>query len=495
MNDIQYETLADGVKLEDIATDINNRIVLRRIMRNDINSLYIQNRHDDDSDDDDSDNEEDGMYYPEGTKDMGWLGYFSGKNDQLKELCFKHFTLPSGISIAEVLEPFFKGVINNKSIHTLNFDGMDLLDGRVFTLMDPFLKSNTNLDVFHIENCLLAAEGSRLLALAIGSCTNLREISIISTDISDEGLVDIITSLSMHPHLHYLDLDGNQLQTNGCKALSTLLKCSVTKLETLDLCRNEINDEGIDALVPALKSCYHLKSLVLNTNQSITSRGWQQLATILETPNSSLTDLPMMGNLKNNTDDETLAIFARSLITNHTMKRLSFSGLTPSKQGIFSKLICDTSSVNATFLSNHTLSNLGYIPNMSNRDPMQILLDLNHRKNKEEVAIIKILQHHNDFDMTPFFEWEFKVLPLMIDWFTRASSITIMPVGNWHIRRVELSSIYQFVRGMPLLYVETRLRKELEDIKASRAQMKEERISLDHRERGLGVMPNLSTFL
>ena len=37
----------------------------------------------------------------------------------------------------------------------------------------------------------------------------------------------------------------------------------------------------------------------------------------------------------------------------------------------------------------------------------------------------------------------------------------------------KLSSIYQFVRGMPLLYVETVLRKELEDIKVAQAQMKE----------------------
>ena len=34
--------------------------------------------------------------------------------------------------------------------------------------------------------------------------------------------------------------------------------------------------------------------------------------------------------------------------------------------------------------------------------------------------------------------------------------------------------MYQFVRGMPVLYVETRLRKELEDIKAEEKQMEEE---------------------
>ena len=72
-----------------------------------------------------------------------------------------------------------------------------------------------------------------------------------------------------------------------------------------------------------------------------------------------------------------------------------------------------------------------------------------------------------------FFEWEFKVLPLMIDWFERASSIIMPENYEPNIGPRKLSSIYQFVRGMPLLYVETVLRKELEDIKVAQAQMKE----------------------
>ena len=48
-----------------------------------------------------------------------------------------------------------------------------------------------------------------------------------------------------------------------------------------------------------------------------------------------------------------------------------------------------------------------------------------------------------------------------------------------NIERRKISSIYQFVRGMPLLYVETRLRKELEDIKAEEKQMEDEQLLLD----------------
>ena len=43
--------------------------------------------------------------------------------------------------------------------------------------------------------------------------------------------------------------------------------------------------------------------------------------------------------------------------------------------------------------------------------------------------MIKILLSHNDFDMQPFFKWEFKVLPLVIKWFERAASSVTMPNG------------------------------------------------------------------
>ena len=99
---------------------------------------------------------------------------------------------------------------------------------------------------------------------------------------------------------------------------------------------------------------------------------------------------------------------------------------------------------------------------------------MNRRDDKKEVATIKILQTHDDFDMQPFFEWEFKVLPMVIDWLERASGFEMPPNFEPNIDGRKLSTVYQFVRGLPLVYVESRLRKELEDIKAEESQMEED---------------------
>ena len=458
MNTIQmYDAQADSIKIEDIAANYNNRVILRRIKRNSPEALWIQNHHDADGEDCED-------YVPESANDMGWLGYFIGKNNQMEALIITPFTPPSGSSVMDVLEPFLTGVNNNRSITHLVFRELqfDLLDGKAFTMLSSFFKNNNNLTKLEISNCTLGVKGPRLLALAIGSNKHksFQNITLSGTIITSKELVDIITALSVHPHLQHLNLDGNCLDHNSCKALATLLQNSATELQVLDLSNNEIDDAGVKALVPALKNCSHLETLRFNHNSSITTKGWQQFATVLEAPNSNLEELIIE---RNNVDDEAVAKFASALVNNHSLKTFNLGRMNWSTDGhfAFSKLVCNTASVNSTFLSNHTLRHVTVLSDVSS----QPILVLNKRRDKKEVAIIKVLQYHNDFDMTPFFEWEFKVLPLMIDWFKRASAITRMPTScGRRIRPTKLSSIYQFVRGMPLLYVETCQRKELKTI-------------------------------
>ena len=467
-----YEAQADTINVDDIATNSNNRIVMRRIKRNEAkfadDELWIQNQHNDYGEDCTE-------YVPEGAYDMGWLGYFIGKNEHLEHLYIMPFEPTSGASVRDVIVPFFRGVSRNKSIRRIDFTNTDLLEGKVFTMLTPFFRHNHNLTDINIEECDFGDEGCRLFALAIGSSTNksLKKVKLENNNITDEGMVDIITALSMYPHLKHLDLDGNHLSKNGCAALATLVRCSATDLQRLFISRTDIGDDGIEALVPALATCSRLRRLLISDNPSITTRGWQRLATILEAP---YTDLICLDVGQNNVDDEAVAAFASALTNNHTLQTLSMNN-NPSITAVgweaFSRVLCDMSSINATFLSNHTLQSVGDIASLSNI-VMQRFLDLNARDNKKEVVAIKILQCHSDFDMLPFFEWEFKVLPLVLSWLERASSFTMLRGLRQNIERRKLSTIYQFVRGMPLLYVETRLRKELEDIKVAESQLEEE---------------------
>ena len=310
---VRYDAQADDISVDDIAVDINNQISLSRLRRNDadaenIVSLWIQNENEHDED-----WEEDCMYYiPEGAYDMGWLGYFVGKNEHLQELHIRPFIPTSGSTVRDVMEPFFRGLSSNKSIQEIYFSGVDLLGGEVFTVLGSFFRDNHNLTAININNCDFGDEGCRLFALALGSSTNkcLKTVELDSNNIAEEGMVGIITALSMHPHLKQLALDRNRLGKNGCVALATLLRSSAKELQYLCLARNNIGDEEIEALVPALTNFNQLMTLSLTNNPSITTRGWQSFATVLEAPNSHLAELYIY---RNNIDDDAVASFFRVL--------------------------------------------------------------------------------------------------------------------------------------------------------------------------------------
>ena len=79
--------------------------------------------------------------------------------------------------------------------------------------------------------------------------------------------------------------------------------------------------------------------------------------------------------------------------------------------------------------------------------------------------MIKILQHHSHFDMQPFFEWEFKFLPIMINWFTKATTRLDTSFVE-KINKMKLSVTYDFIKEFPMLYIESVTRKEIAECAA-----------------------------
>eukprot|EP00579_Thalassiosira_antarctica_P031078 CAMPEP_0202033884 /NCGR_PEP_ID=MMETSP0905-20130828/66276_1 /ASSEMBLY_ACC=CAM_ASM_000554 /TAXON_ID=420261 /ORGANISM="Thalassiosira antarctica, Strain CCMP982" /LENGTH=476 /DNA_ID=CAMNT_0048597797 /DNA_START=166 /DNA_END=1596 /DNA_ORIENTATION=- len=391
------------------------------------------------------------VFIPTCLRELGWLGYFIGNN-----------TICSGI------EKFCRGLSRNRSIQTITF--RYLSDGETFQMMSQFFKRNHNLMEIEVRESALGAEGSRLLSLAIGGCSkSLTRFALSLYEdrrIGDVELVDIIVSLSMHPQLEKLGFSAI-FGRNESMALATLLRWTTIELQSLDLNNNEIDDEGLEALVGALANGNKLRKLIL-CNNFIRARGWRAISTLLASPNCNLEQVFFTDNRIN---DEGAVIFASVLANNCKLKRLALSynaAITAEGWAAFSKLLCNTSSVNKTFLSNHTLQDMGgrdatVPPDVSS------YLDLNTGTDKKQVAIIKILQNHHHFNMQPLFEWDFKALPLVIGWFERAAAC---PTDfNANIGNRKLSSIYQFIRGIPPLYIESRLNQELSEVCATEMKL------------------------
>jgi len=368
---------------------------------------------------------------------------------------------------------------------------------KLIDLFKGYKQTITNINMF---NEPVGNDELRVFTLALGGC-------YWESNIPKGAMVDTIMAMKMHPHLINLDLDDNHLNKHACTALANLLQLPTAKIETLRLRNTGITDEGLNELLPGIIHCPTLDLLEFENNDAITSQGWQAFAEMFKDPNCKCREISLSGT---HFDNAAGIAFAEALVHNCTLDQLfmgyTMRSFTPETWMAFTKLLCNTSSINATYQSNHKLwieiLDGGYTGTLNG-------------DNKKHVAMNKILKHHAHFDMTPFFEWEFKVLPLVIKWFEEAALCQhdmeaednpnyihpcpdLLPEVEVNVERSKLSSIYQFVRAMPQLYVETGLRRELEDIKSDLARLQERKdINLVHtldylRKRKDGIMERLS---
>jgi len=333
-------------------------------------------------------------------------------------------------------------------------------------MLGDFFKKNDGLIALYIRESEIGADTIRHLSLALGSCNeSLKSIFFngchgelnghMYQPINDDITADIIEACTQ-PHLKIIELSLIQMNVgrNSCAAVAPLLHKS---LQYLDIRTNNVDDVGVDRLIHDMNGS-NLRELNISNNRSITVK---KLATMLKMPGIKLENLVM--SIDNIGVDEGALIIANALAGNCTLKNLHIGNvwsITAEGWTPFSKLLCDTSSVNKTYLSNHTLADLSPHTSYSNiPNHIQSLLDLNKNENKGQIATRKILKHHSHFNVQPFFEWEFKVLPLLINWFANAATITTE--YEERIKKMKLSVVYEFIKEFPMLYIEPMTRKEV----------------------------------
>ena len=450
--------------------------------------------------------------------DLGWLGYFIGRSRQLKDLSiFFDTTLQGdpGLSLPQV-DALVQGISLNRSITRLGIHGE--LGDILLQRLDQFLRGNMKLAHLHVLGFDIGLASALKLALV------LRDMSLKSFQVErlcydfdaevfiDDGAVaaEVITSLSKHTKLKSLELVQCNLDRRGCMALGKLpslkelrlqsngiddegmkaLACGLSvsvrslpssrsglavlhSLKELSLTKSIAGDDALHCLVAALANNTAVELLDLSRNTSITAKGLSSLSSLLQSERCCLKDLRLRYM---RIGDDGAAALADALAGNKSVKRLEFEdwvlALEPIEVEIgsigwsaFARLLCDTSSVNNTYLSNHTLKKCKCNDNpLFNRTSVIVPPDVEYylalNRDLEQASMYKILSEHPEFDMKPLLQqWQLKFLPLMVAWFEAARArqhlmrrdvFTSIDV----LQRRELSAIYQFMRGLPSLAVE-----------------------------------------
>ncbi len=380
-----YEARAQEVKLEDITSCADNAEILHMLRAQDqfLPMLTISNI---------ASAEFYNFVIGEGN-DLGWLGYFIGWSKHLRQLRINY--LPQE---REKVEALMEGINRNQSIFSLIISTD--LGGVSFRNLSPFLRSNNNLADLQL-NFEVGLEFARSIAFALGEspCKSLTHLVFEECNLSDEGFAEIAAALRIQPQLEELRLEDNNIGSMGCITLGdTLRGWGTSKLKFLGLNINAIDDQGLQALVAGMTNTT-IEELHLSYNM-ITAAGLRSLRTFFQSEGCSLRHLSLHGI---NFGDEGAVALAEGLMGNKSLLHLDFdpddSGITDVGWAAFSKLLCDPSSINSTYLSNHTLEMITGAP----RDVKNYLTwnKLGHP------AICKILKSHPDLDMEPFFQWTY----------------------------------------------------------------------------------------
>ncbi len=109
----------------------------------------------------------------------------------------------------------------------------------------------------------------------------------------------------------------------------------------------------------------------------------------------------------------------------------------------------------ATYLSNHTLRELGmrsFPPEFHGLEGDLWLNGDTPGGRKADVGARKVLRHHPRIEVGPLLEWDLKLLPGVVDWFDKAARATGGggdDGGDVALRKQ--SALFQFVRAMPTM--------------------------------------------
>ncbi|EJK65652.1 hypothetical protein THAOC_13466 [Thalassiosira oceanica] len=477
---VDCNALEATTSIEEITGDEQNRDILRSLQNDEVSELWLcrpglASEYED--------------YELSNSRELDWLGHFVKKSTGLESVSIfgdDTFGNCSGHSVDRFLHDL--GKCNH--IKKMHFSGTDLAEiiDKVGGAMTGAITSN-NFTRFFVDECHLGVPEATFLFNSFGNMISLEELYVEGIEeeeelanLNDGVMASCIPSLAACTGMQSLQLNHLNLSTNSCAALRGVFPQMVTLLK-LVLHGNSLDDDCTRLLVQGLSDCKQLQSLFLSDNR-ISDNGLDVLVQSLPTSVDELylarNDITLARhvlllrfgvlNIGGNTlcpggtrviaaslanpecrleelhlyscsiGDEGTATLAEGMRNNQRLTVMSLEGNNITERGwnAFSSILCDTSSINDTYNSNHTLRDLG---NYLIPQDVEMMLRLNKDKNKSRVAANKILQSHRHLDMRPLFGWELGLLPYVVAWLEHFAKSR---------PDLKLSSIFEFVRAMPM---------------------------------------------
>ena len=388
--------------------------------------------------------------------------------DNLKELSLSdcEFGGRGGfVSLAKLLQR------TNCSLEKLDVSNI-IIDNECCNILAKAITKNRSLKVLNLSSCNpIDEQGIRSLSNSLVNNNTLKHLICKQSSIGSIGLKVLSSRLPyMISSLKVLDLSLCAIDDRGAAALGSALKSSVTAVKALELnsslssvstagweafcvCLRDpnsslkrlsitfchIDEEKMNVLSNALINNSTLKTLTLSHNnldmhgegpindfgwhqRPVGATPWQSFSSVLRHPDSGLEEISMHNC--GLTDDDVIG-FANDLANNISLRRLFLSSgnnITRRSWDVFSLILFNKTSIEATYQSNHTLCNLSKYGDRALPDHLVSSLQTNGLGTG--VARQKILWHYflsggDCINVKQFLDMDMNVLPQALSWIGR----------------------------------------------------------------------------
>jgi len=259
--------------------------------------------------------------------DLAWrlIGRYIANNTHLKNITITKSLCDSKASM------LFSELGGSSSLKTLNLCASPFGTTGVRSMV-PFLQNCQNLSNIdlsysnHINTAAFevlvnALDGKSVEKLSLNFCyiddvsalINVTLPHLQTLNLNDNNIQNIgnISTLENYTKLQALLLKGNNIGIDGCRTLAHLLQNEDSRLETLNLDNNEINNEGVEIIANSIKHNTKLKTLHLVGNDKITEIGYIAFLKVL-------TNVSSITNTYNNSN-HTLTDLSPLLMSTRTM--------------------------------------------------------------------------------------------------------------------------------------------------------------------------------
>ena len=228
--------------------------------------------------------------------------------------------------------------------------------------------------------------------------SELQELYLSACNIDDDSATHLFSALATNTSLKILKMEElYSITPDGWFTCIRLLENSKSVLEELDFSLVNFGDKAVTMLGKVLLyDIITVRSLRVFDIPTITRNGWPALACVVDRNSGSKLKKLIVGceQVESCINDLVFSLFAYALRNNNSLEVLELGAVdvTSDSFNLLLLSLCDCSSINSVFDSNHTLTEFtcGWNGERSElASSLQNLLHLNKNENKSEVALFK----------------------------------------------------------------------------------------------------------